>query len=270
MSLRIVALAGELVAEGEPRWGGRADGVPPGGLYDTETAALLQAWWGVGGLALELRGGQVTFEAVEEVALGWAGAGAGQARLAPGERLTLAPRRPGGTLTIVSSTPWRAEAGHRFAVGERFECGGSQAPVGGEPEVTGAPAVLRFLPFEDRGLEGEWRLTIRADRMGLVWEGKGRSLPSLRRSVPVGVGTIQHPSAHQIIIVGPDGPTVGGYPIVGAVIRADRAALARFAPGDSIRFVPVGLDEADQAWQEAQETHGMRLRRIRTMRKALG
>jgi 5-oxoprolinase (ATP-hydrolysing) subunit C len=270
MSLRIAALAGELVAKGPPRLGGRADGIPPGGLYDPETASLLQAWWGVDGAALELRGGQVVFEAADEITVGWAGAGAGHARLAPGGRLALAPRKPGGTLTIVSSAPWNVEPGHRFAVGERVKGGGYQPPRDGQPEVPGPPSALRFLPFEDRGLEGEWRLTIRADRMGLLWDGAGQMLPSLRRSVPVGVGTIQQPSAHQIIIVGPDGPTVGGYPIVGAVIRADRAALARFAPGDSIRFVPVGLDEADQAWQEAQETHCMRLRRIRTMRKALG
>lgn len=270
MSLRIEALAGELVAEGAPRWGGRSDGMPPGGLYDPETAALLQAWWGVSGVVLELRGGQVVFQAAGEISLGWAGAGVGHAQLRPGERWALAPRRPGGTLTIVSSAPWDAEPGHRFAVGEMIPGGGSEVPYGGQPEAPGAPAALRFLPLEDRRLEGEWRLTVRADRMGLVWEGEGQTLPPLRRSVPLGVGTIQQPSSHQIIIVGPDGPTVGGYPIAGAVIRADRAALARFAPGDSVRFVPVGREEADQAFREAQEIQRMRLRRIGALRKALG
>ncbi|HEY8485945.1 MAG TPA: hypothetical protein VIL11_01000, partial [Limnochordales bacterium] len=53
--------------------------------------------------------------------------------------------------------------------------------------------------------------------------------------------------------------TTGGYARIATVIRADLDAAAQVRPGELVRFVPVGLAEAQRAWQARQE----RLRRIR-------
>ena len=41
------------------------------------------------------------------------------------------------------------------------------------------------------------------------------------------------------VILGPDGPSLGGFVCPAAVINADRWKLGQLAPGDSVRFVPV-------------------------------
>ncbi|MBM7332640.1 MAG: urea carboxylase [Alcanivorax sp.] len=47
------------------------------------------------------------------------------------------------------------------------------------------------------------------------------------------------------VILGPDGPSLGGFVCPATVIRADRWKLGQLKAGDTLRFVPVSLDDAD-------------------------
>jgi urea carboxylase len=49
------------------------------------------------------------------------------------------------------------------------------------------------------------------------------------------------------VIVGPDGPSLGGFVVPAVVIRADRWMLAQLRPGDTVRLAPVSPAAADVA-----------------------
>ncbi|KHK89937.1 urea carboxylase [Novosphingobium malaysiense] len=49
------------------------------------------------------------------------------------------------------------------------------------------------------------------------------------------------------IILGPDGPSLGGFVCPFVVIAADRWKIGQLAPGDKLRFAPVDIDDAATA-----------------------
>ena len=63
-------------------------------------------------------------------------------------------------------------------------------------------------------------------------------------SMGVVTGAVQLPPDGSPIILGPDHATLGGYPVVAVVIRADLGVLGRLGPGDRIDLEMVELDEA--------------------------
>jgi biotin-dependent carboxylase-like uncharacterized protein len=82
--------------------------------------------------------------------------------------------------------------------------------------------------------------TVAADsnRIGLRLRG-----PELRRSrfaelpsEPLQRGALQDPPSGAPIIMGPDHPTTGGYPVIGCVLSRDWDALGQLRPGDALRF----------------------------------
>lgn len=117
----------------------------------------------------------------------------------------------------------------------------------------------------DNLLNGEWKLTPVADRMGLRYSGPGvkwkeREQPFGAGSDPsnivdagYAVGSIQIPGGTQPIILHRDAVSGGGYAMVGTVISADMDLVARAAPGTSTRFVAVSLDEALAARKKLAE-----------------
>jgi biotin-dependent carboxylase-like uncharacterized protein len=95
-----------------------------------------------------------------------------------------------------------------------------------------------------------WRITPRSDRMGSRLEG-----PELKRkrggdmlSSGVIPGTIQVPPSGQPIILMGDAQTIGGYPRIGVVIRADLWKLAQAPLDGRLRFRVVDAAEALAAW----------------------
>jgi biotin-dependent carboxylase-like uncharacterized protein len=117
----------------------------------------------------------------------------------------------------------------------------------------------------DNLLNGEWKVTPVADRMGLRYSGPGvtwkeREQPFGAGSDPsnivdagYAVGSIQIPGGTQPIILHRDAVSGGGYAMVGTVISADMDLLARAAPGTATRFVAVSQDEALVARKELAE-----------------
>lgn len=117
----------------------------------------------------------------------------------------------------------------------------------------------------DNLLNGEWKVTPVADRMGLRYSGPGvkwkeREQPFGAGSDPsnivdagYAVGSIQIPGGTQPIILHRDAVSGGGYAMVGTVISADMDLLARAAPATATRFVAVSLEEALVARKELAE-----------------
>lgn len=54
------------------------------------------------------------------------------------------------------------------------------------------------------------------------------------------------------VILGPDGPSLGGFVCPATVIHADLWKLGQLKAGDSIRFMPVSLEQADELAREAE------------------
>ena len=83
-----------------------------------------------------------------------------------------------------------------------------------------------------------WRVGLASNRVGIRLEG-----PELARldrgellSEGVVTGAIQVPPSGQPILLGPDHPTTGGYPVLAVVAAADLSLAGQLAPGASVRF----------------------------------
>lgn len=230
--------------------GRRRFGVPAGGAFDQESLALANGL--LGNLpdepALELALGPATFVAEADVSVAVVGAGvSGEARrlLAGEEWILEAPREgcrrylalPGGVARegdrLRSRSPRRVPE-RRLA----------------DPPASLRPGPLRVVrgPQADLGFDAlvrqAYRVSSAADRMGLRLEGPAtphtRELPS-EPAVP---GTIQLPPGGQPILLGPDGPTLGGYPKPAVVVSADLDRLGQLRPGDLVTFEEISLDAA--------------------------
>ncbi|HSM32058.1 MAG TPA: biotin-dependent carboxyltransferase family protein [Woeseiaceae bacterium] len=79
----------------------------------------------------------------------------------------------------------------------------------------------------------------RADRMGLQLEGARFDVKSRGRlaSAPVFPGTIQCPEDGRPFLLSIDAQTIGGYPRVAQVARADRHLIGQLRPGDHVRLL---------------------------------
>jgi biotin-dependent carboxylase-like uncharacterized protein len=89
-----------------------------------------------------------------------------------------------------------------------------------------------------------------SDRVGMRLRGAVLSHGDAGTGIsrPMARGAIQVPPSGEPIILGPDHPTTGGYPLIAAVIRADWGRLCARRPGATVRFQAVSADEAREAW----------------------
>lgn len=103
-------------------------------------------------------------------------------------------------------------------------------------------------------LESGFEVTKDADRMALRLSGPRLEHERGYNIVSDGIatGAIQVPGDGQPIVLLADHQTTGGYPKIATVISADLPALGRLAPGATLRFAAVSLEEA-QAARAARE-----------------
>jgi antagonist of KipI len=125
-------------------------------------------------------------------------------------------------------------------------------------DAPGSPHVLRALDgpqrdwFADDSFFAQlFEVSPASNRMGLRL--KGLLLP--RRpgelvSEAVAPGTVQVTNDGLPVVLGVDGQTIGGYPKVAHVARADLDVLAQLRPGERVRFVRVTPAEAATAAAE--------------------
>jgi len=94
--------------------------------------------------------------------------------------------------------------------------------------------------------DSNWTICRRADRMGMRLEGPTLKIDSDGRMPSAGVvpGTIQCPEDGAPYVLAADAGTVGGYPRIAQVARADRHILGQLRPGDRLRLLQREPDEA--------------------------
>lgn len=138
-----------------------------------------------------------------------------------------------------------------LAVGDVLAVGSARTPHPGPPVPTlltpGTTSVDLVLGPRDDWfthaalatlLGTGWAVSDRSDRIGVRLEG-----PALARAVegelpsePVVRGSVQVTSAGLPVVLGPDHPVTGGYPVVGVVTAEGVDRLAQVRPGETVRF----------------------------------
>ena len=119
-----------------------------------------------------------------------------------------------------------------------------QAPVAPTP---GGALELAVIPgprddwFADPEalVKAEWVATDLCDRVGIRLAGPALLLRWPDRQLPsegATRGAIQVPPNGQPVILGPDHPVTGGYPVIAVVADADTDRLAQLRPGQRVRL----------------------------------
>lgn len=96
-----------------------------------------------------------------------------------------------------------------------------------------APAAVELL------LATEWQVGRIGDRVGVRLDGPKvpRDSLDLAGPIPMVRGAVQLTTDGTPIVLGPDHPATGGYPVVLVLPRSAQARLARLRPGKALRFV---------------------------------
>ncbi|AMT72983.1 5-oxoprolinase subunit C family protein [Mycobacteroides immunogenum] len=136
---------------------------------------------------------------------------------------------------------------------------GDRLPIGPRspsfPEIEQAPVAtisdniveLKVVPgprddwFADPDalIHGDWIVSDRSDRVGTRLIGRPLELRDPARQLPsegVVRGAIQVPAGGQPVILGPDHPVTGGYPVIGVITDHDVDLVAQVRPGQTVRF----------------------------------
>jgi urea carboxylase len=117
----------------------------------------------------------------------------------------------------------------------------------------GAPDF--FTPDDiDTLITADWQVHYNSNRTGVrlvgpkpQWArkdgGEAGLHPSNIHDNPYAIGAVDF-TGDMPIILGPDGPSLGGFVCPFVVIAADRWKIGQLAPGDKLRFVPINAHDA--------------------------
>ncbi len=101
----------------------------------------------------------------------------------------------------------------------------------------------------------EFVVSASSNRMGLRLEGKEViRQPKEMVSEAVAPGAVQITNNGLPIVLGVDGQTIGGYPKIGQIIRADLDRLAQMRPGGRVRFARVSIEDAEARANQRERT----------------
>ena len=129
----------------------------------------------------------------------------------------------------------------------------ADAPI----RVIAGPQSENFEPAALQTLAGaDFSVSRDSDRMGLRLSGPRLPHGALGADIAsdgVTPGAIQVPADGQPIVLMADCQTVGGYPKIATVIRADLPRLAHLRPGATVRFQLVSLAQASAARRDLAE-----------------
>ncbi|WP_324188528.1 urea carboxylase [Nocardia flavorosea] len=218
-----------------------------GAPYDTGLRTYLAVRGGI--LAPDYHGSAATFT------LGGFGGITGRA-VATGDILGIKPDAGGLLDPAPIPAEERPEFGHTWYVG-----------VGEGPQ----PAPDYFTPADiAQFYDATWQVQAHANRTGLrlagpkpTWSrtdgGDAGLHPSNLHDCPYSVGALNL-SGDTPILLGPDGPSLGGFACPLTVVSAHRWKLGQMRPGDQVRFVPV----ADDRTAEFRAAPALRGRNIST------
>lgn len=146
----------------------------------------------------------------------------------------------GDSLPLVRDT---APAGDERKLGAAFDYGSGPIRVvwGPQEEYFTAEGRKTFV-------EAEYRVSKEADRMGIRFEGPTIAHEKGADIISDGIapGAIQVPGAGLPIVLLADRQTVGGYSKIATVASVDLPRLGRLLPGQTVRFAPVTVEEAEK------------------------
>jgi 5-oxoprolinase (ATP-hydrolysing) subunit C len=134
--------------------------------------------------------------------------------------------------------------------GERLETLGEPVSMPRMNERRSIEAsAIRVVPGPDEPgsfaalIASRWRIDTRSDRRGTRLTGEPIDVKrrDLLPSSPMAPGAVQLPAGGSPIVVGPDGPTTGGYPIVGVILRADLDRFHELPLRANVAFVDANL-----------------------------
>jgi len=206
----------------------------------------------------------------------------------PGQTLRTGPMSRGarGYLAVAGGIESPLLLGSRLGfrpvqANEMFPCTGGKAPLRQPSErVWQAPlGTLRVLPGPETNqwpsnvlFDQTWKISQQANRMGIRLEGDPlkRDCDREMLSEPVLPGTIQINNSGLPMILGVGAQTIGGYPRIGMVIRADQDAMGQLRPGDLVRFLPVNEQEAHLAREFESARRSLWIDRLRGWNRPIG
>ena len=235
MSLRIVESLGPVSARSAARPGRRKYGVPPGGALDEISLAFANALVGLASDSLGLEVfGRVTVEAEADLTVAAVGAFStcGRWGLRAGGRAEFMVEPPGACGYIAWSPGW----GRSVKIERPEHVSQTTLRVVRGPQFSQAEFSLFC--------EGSYTVSRVLDRRGVRLEEPLALIHPEITSEPSVVGAVQIPPGGSPIILGPDGPTLGGYPKIAVIIRADLPRLGQLCPGTKVYFERVSVDDA--------------------------
>lgn len=273
MSLEVVRSFGVLGRFGPPRGGLRKFGVPVGGAFDWEAYALANALARCepGQPAWELGMANVGFRAGSNGVVGVAGAFAelrwredtlstGCAfQIGAGEEFTIASPSDGARVYVAFSEV-------ASSVGKLLRLD-STPPSVTDRELLRVVEGAHIDQLSPRALAGRFEVSRMCDRVGVRLEPRVVPHSLELTSEPQCVGAVQVSNDGSLIVLGPDGPTIGGYPKLAVVASCDVPKLGQLRPGDSVSFDIVSIEEARRLGRQARERLD---RRIALLKLAAG
>jgi allophanate hydrolase subunit 2 len=132
--------------------------------------------------------------------------------------------------------------GREIRKGDRIGGAGSAVRDRLAPATT-ASGPIRVVLGPDAGGEAilgqTFRISTTSDRTGTRLESAARlpTSPGTMPSSPTVVGAVQLPHGGAPIVIGPDGPVTGGYPIVAVIASSDLDAFHALPLGAPVQFV---------------------------------
>lgn len=263
MALRVLRLQAGASLQDLGRRGYRRFGVPPGGAFDRAAVewgnALLGNPPGAAALELLLFGGR--FRAEEAVRVAVVGAPCAVAvdgrqapwgrpiRLQPGSELEIGMALEGVRTLLCVAGGFEGE-GTLGSVSGQAVVTGDDLPIG---RMVGEPSGAEAPPWEERlevavapgpdasllppgSLNGWFEVSPQSNRSGVrLMGGPPLALPELP-SEPCDVGGVQATPSGELVVIGPDGPTVGGYPKVAYLPERELWKVAQLRPGEMVRL----------------------------------
>jgi 5-oxoprolinase (ATP-hydrolysing) subunit C len=269
-SIEIVAVTALATVQDAGRPGHMHEGVPHGGALVPELLARANAAVGneayasaievVGALAVQARGGPVLV-ASDDGQVHTIERGETRSVACRGARVRYLAARGGidvpllqGSRSTLLVAGFGGHEGRPLRKGDVLAIGSSPARDVGLPpfptpldlqsaiRVVAGPDLDRFQASALGTLVGSaFRISSRADRVGVRLVGPPLARSERDRadsdvSAPMVRGAIQVPPSGDPIVLGPDHPTTGGYPVIATVVRADLGNLMARSPGSPVHF----------------------------------
>lgn len=157
-----------------------------------------------------------------------------------------------------------AQSGVVLATGDVLECEdadrGRVLQIQDLPKPTGA---IRVIPMHDGLHHRQFTVSPTSNRAGIRLVGGSPAMVQERKSEPACVGAIQQTASGELIVIGPDGPTIGGYNKIGVVASCDTWRLGQLRPGESVEFEYISLEVARELRQHFKQDLDKRCAELR-------